>query len=95
MDRASDAEVEFREEIRLYPGQTQARVGLAMVLASSGRMAEARRTVAEMVAQVGSAEAYARAYRALVFFKDRGSAEEVRARGLRLFPSSADLKTPL
>ncbi len=87
MDRAADAEREFLEEIRLHPEQNEARVGLSLVYASSNRMGEAKRTVAEMVAKVGNADAYARAVRALTFFQDHAAAETLRREGLRRFPS--------
>jgi len=87
MDREAEAVREFEEEIRLFPSQTQARVGLALVYASSNRMEDARRTLAEMVAKVGTAEAYFRAQRALSFFKDASAAETLRKEGVRRFPS--------
>ena len=94
LDRAADAEREFQEEIRLHPMQTDAWTGLALVYASSNRMADAKRIVAEMVARVGTADAYARAFRALTYFHDRAAAESLRREGLRKFPGEARLRTP-
>ncbi len=94
MDRAADAEREFLEEIRLHPEQNEARVSLALVYASSNRMGEAKRTVAEMVSKVGNADAYARAVRALTFFQDRAAAETLRREGLRRFPSDPKFRKP-
>jgi choline-sulfatase len=94
MDRAADSEREFIEEIRLHPEQNEARVGLALVYASSNRMGEAKRTIAEMVQQVGNSDAYARAVRALTFFQDRPAAEALRREGLRRFPSDPRFRKP-
>jgi len=94
MDRAEDSEREFLEEIRLHPEQNDARVGLALVYASSNRMADAKRTIAEMVAKVGNADAYARAARALTFFQDRAAAEALRREGQKRFPADPRFRTP-
>ena len=91
-NRSADAEREFQEEIRLHPEQNEARVGLALLYASLNRMGDAKRTIAEMVAKVGTADAYARAVRALTFFHDRAAAEALRLEGLRRFPFDPRLK---
>jgi predicted Zn-dependent protease len=92
MDRAADAERELQEEIRLNPGQIEGRSGLALVYASSERMGDAKRVIAEMVVKVGNADAYARAVRALTFFQDRPAAEALRREGRRRFPFDPRLK---
>jgi tetratricopeptide (TPR) repeat protein len=94
-NRSSDAEREFQEEIRLHPERNEARVGLALAYASLNRMGDAKRTIAEMVAEVGTVDAYARAVRALTLFQDRAAAESVRREGLRRFPADPRLRTPV
>lgn len=49
LERYAEAEPMLREEIRLYPQGTRARAGLAMLLAASGRMAEADEALADLV----------------------------------------------
>jgi tetratricopeptide (TPR) repeat protein len=85
---------EFEEEIRLFPAQTEARVGLALVLSSQSRIGDAKRTLADMVGQVGTAEAYDRAYRAFTFLGDPAAAEGVRREALARFPDDANLTAP-
>ncbi len=92
MNRFDAATPEFDEEIRLFPAQTEAWVGLAFALASQSKIAEAKRTLAEMVNRVGTAEAYARAYRALTFLGDRSAAGEVHRKALALFPDDPALR---
>jgi arylsulfatase A-like enzyme len=93
MDRVADSEREFQEEIRLHPAHLDARVGLSLVYASSNRMGEAKRTVAEMVSKVGTADAYSRAVRALTFFQDKAAAELLRREGIRKFPADSRFRT--
>jgi tetratricopeptide (TPR) repeat protein len=95
LDRAEDAERELREEIRRNPGQIDARSGLALVYASLDRMGDAKGVLAEMVAQVGTADAYFRGLRALSFFQDRPGAEALRREGLRRFPSDPRFRKPV
>jgi tetratricopeptide (TPR) repeat protein len=86
---------EFEEEIRLFPAQTEARVGLALALSSQSRIGDAKRTLADMVRQVGTAEAYDRAWRALTFLGDPAAAEGVRREALARFPGDASFSAPV
>ncbi len=95
MDRGVEAEREFLEEIRLHPGQIDARMGLALVYGALGRTRDAKRTVAEMIAKVGTADAHARGFRALIFFQDRAGAEALRREGLRRFPLDPRFRPPV
>jgi tetratricopeptide (TPR) repeat protein len=92
MDRAADAEREFQEEIRLHPTHTEARTGLALVYASSERMGAAKREIALMVAEVHTADAFARGARALTFFRDPTGSEQLRLEGQRRFPADPRFK---
>ena len=49
LDRYAEAEPMLREEIRLYPQNVRARTGLAMLLAATGRAAEADRALTELL----------------------------------------------
>jgi choline-sulfatase len=95
MNRFDEATREFDEEIRLFPAQTEAYVGLAFAMASQSRFDEAKRSLGEMVKKAGTAEAYSRAYRALIFLKDRSAAERVRHQALGLFPGNPVFRSPL
>ena len=92
--RGTDALREFETEIRLFPSGTEARVGLVMVLGSTGRTQEAKRAVQEMIERVGTVEAHYRAYRALTFLKDRAGAERLRQDAIRLFPGNPAFRNP-
>ena len=93
--RWEEAEREFREEIRLFPFGTEARVGLALVQSARGETPVAKRTLADMVTEVGTAEAYYRAYRALVFLQDRSAAERLRRTAMERFPGDTRFLTSL
>lgn len=92
MSRPGESEQEFKEEIRLFPGQLDARVGLATVYASLNRMADAKSEVGEMVEQVPTAEACFRGVRTLELFKDRPGAEALRREAAKRFPSDPRFK---
>ena len=92
--RGTEALQEFETEIRLFPSGTEARVGLVMVLGSTGRTQEAKRAVQEMIEKVGTVEAHYRAYRALTFLKDRAGAERLRQDSIRLFPGNPAFRNP-
>ena len=58
-------------------------------------MGDAKRVLSEMVAKVGTADAYSRAVRALAFFQDRSASEAVRREGLKRYPSDPKLQKPV
>jgi tetratricopeptide (TPR) repeat protein len=91
-NRFDEAAAEFQEEIRLFPSQSEAWVGLALTRASQSRIVDAKKILASMVSTVGTAEAYGRACRALTFLGDRPLAEVTRRRGLALFPGDPNLR---
>ncbi|MBK8595457.1 MAG: sulfatase-like hydrolase/transferase [Holophagales bacterium] len=92
MDRPTDAEAEFREEIRLFPASIEARVGLAVISVTLGRPADSRRIVAEMVAAVPNADSYQKGMRTLAVIGDRAGAEELRREALKRFPADPRLQ---
>jgi Flp pilus assembly protein TadD len=93
MDRLPEAEVEMREEIRLHPRAVPPRISLALVLASRGRMAEARRMVVETAAANPRLDAFVKGAAALDYFGDRAGAEALRRRGHALYPDDPRLKS--
>jgi len=93
LNRFDEAIREFEEEIRLFPTQTEAWVGLAFTRASQSRTADAKRTLTDMAKRIGTAEAYDRAYRGLTFLGDRPGAEGIRREALSLFPGDPNLRT--
>jgi arylsulfatase A-like enzyme len=94
MDRAVEAEKDFLEEIRLHPAQIDARLGLALVYGALNRMGDAKRVLMEMVGTVGTADAYARAARALTFFRDPVAAAALRREWRTRYPDDPRLKLP-
>jgi arylsulfatase A-like enzyme len=94
MSRPVESEREFQEEIRLFPGQLDARVGLATVYASLNRMADAKRVVGEMVEKVPTAESCVRGIRTLALFGDRPAAEALRRTAAARFPTDPRFRTP-
>ena len=93
MNRLPEAEAEMREEIRLHPRAVAPRISLALVLASQGRMAEARRTVVETAENNPRLDAFVKGAAALDYFGDRAGAAALRRRGHALFPNDPRLKS--
>ena len=58
LGRAEDAEVQFREELRLTPHNGRARAGLAMLYQSEGRSVEAAETIEELLGAIPTPEGY-------------------------------------
>lgn len=58
LERYAEAEPMLREEIRLYPQHTRARASLAMLLAATGRMADADQAIVELVRVAPSPATY-------------------------------------
>jgi predicted Zn-dependent protease len=92
MDRLPEAEVEMREEIRLHPRAVAPRISLALVIASRGRMAEARREVLETAATLPRLETFVKGVATLNYFGDHADAEALKRRGHALFPNDPRLK---
>jgi tetratricopeptide (TPR) repeat protein len=61
MERYKEAEPYFREELRLYPQNTRAAAGLAMLCQATGRADEADRVLQQMLKTAPSPDAYGRA----------------------------------
>lgn len=92
MDRPTDAEAEFREEVRIFPASIEARVGLAVISLTLGRPDDSRKSVAEMIAAVPTADSYQKGMRTLVVIGDRAGAERLRREALERFPDDPRLQ---
>ncbi|HTS02227.1 MAG TPA: sulfatase-like hydrolase/transferase, partial [Thermoanaerobaculia bacterium] len=86
MNRLSDAEAEYAEEVRRFPWYVNAWQALAMTHAAQNEIPEAKRTIDEMVRLGGSPEAYAAAVRALTALGDAEGAARYRSEGARRYP---------
>ena len=91
LDRAAEAESEFRAELAQIPYTREGRVGLALLLQSQGRAAEIREVLAGIVTahpRPGPEEYWA-VVRTLAVLGDRPAAGEWAARAHKLFPGDA------
>jgi choline-sulfatase len=69
----------FREEIRLFPMNTRARMSLAMLYRAGGRTAEAEREIDAMLRAAPTPEGYAMAAKTWSIFGESARADAVRA----------------
>ncbi len=79
LERYTEAEPMLREEIRLYPQNIRARTGLAMLLAATGRVADADRAIVELLQVAPSPETYKTAGDLYIMFGLPERAAAVRA----------------
>jgi len=79
LERYPEAEAEFIEELRLFPHNTRARGGLAMLYQASGQPDAAARVLADMTRLTPTPESYALAARLYTMFGNRRQAEVLRA----------------
>ncbi len=89
LGRNADAEVQFKEELRLFPQDTQARASLAMLYWTSQRDRDAERAIADLLDTTPTPEGYDLAVRLWTMFGETGRAQDLRARAQRQFGGSA------
>jgi arylsulfatase A-like enzyme/Tfp pilus assembly protein PilF len=89
LDRGSEAEAEFLDELRLFPQNLRARSGLAMLYHAGGRTEEAATAVTDMIRAVPTPDSYVLAARLLTTFGDRKQADSVRADARRAFADTS------
>jgi arylsulfatase A-like enzyme/Tfp pilus assembly protein PilF len=89
LERCPEAEAEFKEEIRIFPHNLQARTSLAMLYRATNRHREADQAIADLLRVVPTAEAYALASRLSTIFGEQGGAAKIRADGVRKFGEPA------
>jgi len=90
LGREKEAEQALLQEIQDFPSGTPARTALAMLYASEGREADARRALADLVHDVNSPEAYFAAIRTYEILGDPRAASELRVAQRRLFPNAKE-----
>ena len=84
-----EAEKEFLEEIRLYPGRLDAQISLATLYASSSRRDDARRVLVALVSREPTPDAFLLAMRTAHVTEDLQGERELRKEARRLFPRDA------
>jgi tetratricopeptide (TPR) repeat protein len=92
LNRHSEAEAEFRAEVRAFPATYQAWESLVLLLAAQGRPADARAAVSEMIATVPGVDSYLSAIRALAVVGDAASAAHWQREGLARYPEEPRLR---
>jgi len=88
MNRPEEAEREFLAELRVFPQGLEARVGLAVTYAATGRRADVQRVVAEMVRDVPRPDAYATGVRTLRVLGENAAAARLEAEARSRFPGA-------
>jgi arylsulfatase A-like enzyme/Flp pilus assembly protein TadD len=92
LGREAEAEQAFLAEIHDFPSNVVARTSLAMLYASQGREAEARKALSELVRENRTPEAYFAAAKTYEILGDPRTAAELRADQRRLFPTARERK---
>jgi arylsulfatase A-like enzyme/tetratricopeptide (TPR) repeat protein len=92
LGRDAEAEAAFQQELRDYPANPAPRTALALLYASQGREADARRSLTQLVDDLRTPEAYFAAARTYEVLGDRRSAEELRDQARRIFPKARERK---
>lgn len=85
LERPSEAEAEFHEELRHFPQSTRARAALATLYRTTGRTDDAEEVVAEMVRAAPTPDGYALAARLWTSFGKPRRAAAVQAEARRTF----------
>jgi len=92
LGRDAEAEQAFQQELRDYPSNPAPRTALALLYASQGREADARRSLTQLVQDLHTPEAYFAAARTYEVLGDPRSAEELRTQARRIFPKARERK---
>ena len=85
LNRPEEAEIQFREELRLTPHNARARASLAMLYQSTGRSAEAAQAIADLLVAVPTPEGYRLAADVWVMFGAPQRAAAVRSQASERF----------
>ncbi len=83
LDRFAEAEVAFKEELRLFPGHIRARAGLAMLYRAMGRASDSDQAVADLVRYSPTPEAYSVAAELWTMFGEPAKAAAAKAESRR------------
>ncbi len=87
LERFSEAEVEFEEQLRAVPHHARARAGLATVYVKTGRTDEAEQAAIDMIRLSPTPEAYALAARIWRALGKPRQADAIRAEARKAFAS--------
>jgi tetratricopeptide (TPR) repeat protein len=79
LDRVSEAEPEFRDELRAFPHNMQAYASLAMLYQAADRGADVEDVLGELVESTSTPEGYAMAARLWTLLGERSRAEALRS----------------
>ena len=85
LERFSEAEFEFEEQLRAVPHHARARAGLAMVYVKTGRTDEAEQAAVDMIRLSPTPDAYALAARIWRALGKPRQAEALRAEARKAF----------
>jgi tetratricopeptide (TPR) repeat protein len=88
LERFSEAEFAFEEQLRAVPHHARARAGLAMVYVKTGRTDEAEEAAIDMIRLSPTAEAYGLAARIWQALGKPRQAETLRAEARKAFAGS-------
>ncbi len=83
LDRFAEAEVAFKQELRLFPGHIRARAGLAMLYRAMGRASESEQAIADLVRYSPTREAYSVAAELWTMFGEPAKAAAAKAESRR------------
>ncbi len=92
LGREAEAETALRQEIHDFPQNFAPWPALAMLYASQGREAEARKALSDLVKDVHTPEAYFAAIQTYEVLGDPAAAAGLRAEQRRLFPGARERK---
>jgi Flp pilus assembly protein TadD len=80
MERYAEAEPYLREEIRIFPHNTRARAGLAMLYRAMGRDAESERAIEELLVASPTPQGRALAAQLWTMFGEADKARQIQKR---------------
>ncbi|MBI2835410.1 MAG: sulfatase-like hydrolase/transferase [Acidobacteria bacterium] len=90
LNRHQEAVAEFREELRLFPQNTRAHAGLAMLYRATGHDIDAARAIESLIATVPTPEGYALAAKLWTIFGERARADAVRGQAQEQFSGARE-----
>ena len=93
LGREAEAEAAFLQEIRDFPSNASPRAAIALLYASQGREADARKALSDLVRDLHTPEAYFAAIKTYEILGDPQSASGLRAEQRRLFPNARERKS--
>jgi arylsulfatase A-like enzyme/tetratricopeptide (TPR) repeat protein len=83
LDRFTEAEAAFRDELRVVPNHIRAHAGLAMLYRATGRQAESDRAIAELIRRAPTPEGYSVAAQLWTMFGEPAKAAAAREESRR------------